>query len=234
MRRSLIAGAVTGVMFTGAVAVAVNAAAAAATTTGGCHGAKIEDVIVKNDTGHGTPAEWAHLKLYRTVVVHCTAPGAYTITLIDKGVLVTIPGAGNPNGSGDSIAHAVHGTVSGIYHLAATGKLDVPAHRDTTLGSTAYVQSLFAQDSAVTGKDYAWTYRVCGEFWRDASNNNDGQDKSAGGITGKIFPRCLKHHPTPPPVTPTPTPTGSTSPTTPPSGEAPVPTPVPSDLPVTG
>jgi len=236
MRRPLIAGAAAGVVATGGLAFAVNAAAT--TTTGACHGAKIRDVIAKKDVGHGAPAEWAYLKLFRTVTVKCTAPGVYEITLKDKGVLVTIKGAGTPNGTGGTIAHTVPGTVNGTYNLTATGKLDVPAHRDTTLGSTAYVQSLFPKDSVVTGKDYSWKYVTCGgaEHWEDASSNDDGKGAGAGNITGKIFPRCLKHHPTKPPVTPTPTtptPTGSASPTTPP-GEAPAPTPVPSDLPVTG
>jgi hypothetical protein len=197
-------------------------------------GAVVHDHIAKTDSGHGTPAEWADLSLARTTTVHCTGPGTYAVTLVDHGTLRTKVGGGTPNGTGGAITNRVPGAVVGLYRLTVTGTLAVPAHRDTSLSSTAYVTSLFASGAEVKGGAYGWRYRtVCGEHWLDSSANDDGAGAAAGNITGKT---CRPHgHPSGTP-TPTPTDTGTPSPTptetTP--GEAPVPTPVDSDLPVTG
>lgn len=227
MRKTIAALVTTGTI----AALAAPVAAYASTTHTPKCGAVVRDHITKADNGHGTPAEWADLRLSRVTTIRCTGPNTYKVTLIDNGTLKTRPGAGTPNGTGGQISHGVPGTVTGIYHLTVNGQLAVPDHRDTTKGSTDYVTSLFAQGAQVDGGGYAWAYKTrCGEHWIDSSENNDGVGPAAGNITGKT---CRPHHPTPTPTTGTPTPTPSgTTPTTP--GEAPVPTPVNTDLPVTG
>ena len=119
-------------------------------------------------------------------------------------------GAGTPNGTGGTITHRVPGKVTGIYNLDVTGELAVPAHRDTSLSSTAYVASLFASGAAVTGGAYEWNYRTLCEYWKDASANQDGQGAQAGNITGKVC-RVHRREPSPTP-TPTARPTGSATP----------------------
>jgi hypothetical protein len=221
LRRALIATAVA----VGVVSAVAAPVAATATTGDTCHGTTVRDVVVKKDTGHGTPAEWANLKLARTVTITCTGPDSYAVTLVDRGALVTIKGAGTPSGAGGQIEHTLPGTVYGVYHLTATGTLAVPAHRDTMAGSSAYVTLLFDKDSTVTGGTYNWTYTVCSgrtvERWKDGTATDDGQSADAGNITAK-YGLCLRHHPKPP-VTPTPSPTDTTPA---PGGEAPPATPV--------
>jgi hypothetical protein len=229
MKKTMTAVALTGVALL-AVPVAASAQAARAPKCG----AEVNDHIAKTDSGHGTPAEWADLSLSRYTGIQCTSPGHYKVLLTDDGTLRTRVGAGTPNGTGGQIGHRVPGKVHGVYGLTVVGELAVPAHRDTSLSSTAYVTSLFAEGAQVTGGEYAWTYVTrCGEKWLDWSKNNDGQGAAAGNITGKA---CPKPTPTPTTGSPTSSPTGSTpggGDTTPP-GEAPKPTPVSSDLPVTG
>lgn len=181
--------------------------------------AVVNDHINKTDNGHGTPSEWADLSLSRSTSIQCTSPGHYKVLLVDRGTLRTRAGAGTPNGTGGTIAHAVPGKVDGVYGLTVTGELAIPKQRDTSLSSTEYVRQLFAQGATVTGGDYAWTYTTRCEKWLDGSKNNDGQGSVAGNITGKLCPKP-SHSPTASPST-TPTSSsggGSSTPTTVPVG----------------
>lgn len=198
-------------------ALAAPATAHATTAHAQTCGAVVRDHITKTDSGHGTPAEWADLSLKRTTTVRCAGDGKYAVTLVDHGTLRTRPGAGTPNGTGGQIEHAVPGTVSGVYHLTVDGQLAVPAHRDTTLSSTAYVQQLFATGAQIRGGAYAWAYKTGCEHWVDSSTNNDGQGEKAGNITGQTCkPRS---HPGTPTATPTSSSgTPSSTPTTVPIG----------------
>jgi hypothetical protein len=203
-----------------------------------CPTAVTHDHLAKTDNGHGTPSEWADLSFNRTVVAvgHYNRKARacdYKITLKDRGSFTTRAHTGSPSGAAVQIVKKVPGTFVGVYHLTLTGFLKPHVHHGdvTAAGSTAYVQSL-VKVGIVAGGDYAWYYRtVCGEHWLDSSKNNDGQDLSAGNITGKWCRACGGHGPKP---TPTPTPTGSVTPTptpspteTVPAGEAPAPVTVP-------
>jgi hypothetical protein len=215
MRTTTIAAAITA----GTILTLATPAAAHATTshTAKCADAGVTDHINKTDNGHGTPAEWADLRLKRYVGIQCTSPGHYKVLISDDGTLRTRVGAGTPNGTGGQITHRVPGTVHGVYGLAVDGELAIPAHRDTSLSSTEYVKSLFADGATVTGGEYAWTYVTrCGEKWRDWSKNNDGQGAAAGNITGKTCRPSHSPTPTPTPTSPSGTPTSS--PTTVPVG----------------
>jgi hypothetical protein len=214
MKTSTLAALVTAGTIA-ALAAPATAAYANPTETRGC-GAVVHDHINKADNGHGTPSEWADLSLDRTTSIRCAGDGEYKVTLVDQGTLKTRPGAGTPNGTGGTIAAAVPGKVVGIYRLTVHGQLDVPKQRDTSVGSTAYVQQLFTTDSTVTGGAYRWAYRtVCDEHWLDSSKNNDGQGAAAGNITGKT---CSKPTPTPSPTTTSPSGNGGGTPTAVPSG----------------
>jgi hypothetical protein len=196
-----------------------------ADATTSTHCTTATDTLTKTDNGHGTPAEWADLVFKRTTKVCGTANG-YKITLSDKGLFWTRTGAGSPNGTGTPIAHRVPGGFKGTYLLTATGGDGVVKHHGNTSaqGSTAYVKSLFSDDTSVLGGEYDWQYyTVCKEHWRDASFNDDGQGAQAGNITGKLCKACFphrRHHPKPTPtVTVTPpvvvTPPGEAKPAQP-------------------
>jgi hypothetical protein len=234
MRKILVAAFSAALLVSG---VAYGATAASATTTPTpapvkCHHTVLTFHINKTDNGHGTPGEWADLKLTRTITVTSRLKAGvckYKIVLKDVGTLKTKLGGGTPNGTGGQITNRVPGWVAGEYHLRATGHL-LKTHGATTLSTGDFIKSLFSEDSTVTGGDYRWGYRTCaGEWWIDSSANDDGQGAGAGNITGKVNWRCFKtHHPKPVP-TPTythPVPTPTQTPPTSDLPEAPVPTPI--------
>lgn len=167
------------------------------------------------DNGHGTPARWAYdnftRKLTLTLANPASCPGmpatgdtCYVATISDSGTFDAILGAGAPAGTGGQITHSVHGTMAGTYNLTAYA----PDADDPNLGGTVpatendnftdptgvhtttnWLTQAFPTpgDVVVSGGAYSWKYADTCESWTDASTNNDGQDPSAGNITGLNF-----------------------------------------------
>ncbi len=154
---------------------------------------------VKNhpDNGHGSPSHWADLNFQRSMVLHDNGDGSFAVTTTDTGTLVTRKGAGSPNDN-KVISRALPGGYSSTSHGKITGVLDsnYADHDGKSFDDkngnpfkSAEWAKLFFQDGA-TGSpfdtDYSFTYKTLDEQWIDASNNDDGQDSSAGDITGKL------------------------------------------------
>jgi len=155
------------------------------------------------DSGHH--GDWATLILTRKTHVCRTAEDTYTATISDDGTLTTLASLSPRDGV--SLTAGTTGEVHGTYDWTFTAKnlnLDalVSPSADTT--TSTWLQELVKASGGEwcngEGHEYIWTYTTCSEKWVDASNNNDGQDGSAGDITGK---KC-------PVETPTPTPSSST------------------------
>lgn len=165
------------------------------------------------DNGHGTPARWAYDNFTRKLLVvespqgcpgmPATGDTCYAASISDSGTFDAILGAGAPAGRGGQITHAVHGTLIGSYAVTAyapdtdtlTGT--VPATEDDNFAdptgvhtTTNWLTQAFATPGDVVvgaSLGYDWTYTDTCERWSDASTNNDGQDPSAGNITGLNF-----------------------------------------------
>lgn len=157
--------------------------------------------IVKNhpDNGHGNPSHWALDSFTRTMVIHKTGTNTYTLTTTDKGTFTTIKGAGSPSGAaGVQISRKLTGQFSstGTGHVTGSlvanpkslsGKVYDDAHGTPFPSSGAWAATFFTQGSTVSPFDhYSFTYTTADEKWVDADTNNDGQDPSAGNITGKL------------------------------------------------
>lgn len=183
-------------------AAAVGAGMVLVTTPGA--GASVPaDVVVtatvRNhpDNGHGSPSEWADLAFKRTMKIHNNGDGTYALTTSDVGSLITRKGAGSPN-NGAHITRTLSGQFSSASTGSATGTLsdnylanDKKVFDPKTghpFSSNEWFKSFF--ESGVTGSPfsthYAFTYKTLDEKWVDADTNNDGQDTSAGDVTGRL------------------------------------------------
>lgn len=190
------------------------------------------------DNGHGTPGIWALDTMDRTVkVCHVVTPQVaaveigtwvYSATLSDEGTFTTVPGDTNSPNDGKAVVKQT-GTVSGTATfsnftaphdwIAWDNSIDGKTYHGTAPAATNdWVSLLWKDGASKTGiTDYEWTYKTCSETWVDSSNpkNNDGQDDSAGDITGKA---CASPSPSPSassskaaPVVHSPSPTSKTA-----------------------
>jgi hypothetical protein len=154
------------------------------------------------DNGHGSPSEWADLTFKRTMKIHSNGDGTYALTTTDVGSLITRKGAGSPN-NGVRIARTLSGQFSSASAGSATGTLsDNYLDNDKKVfdpktghpfSSSEWFKSFFKE--GVTGSPfsghYAFTYKTVDEKWIDADTNDDGQDQSAGDITGKLSSKLV-------------------------------------------
>ena len=197
----------------GIVSAAAFASSASAATPGGSltFSTNIQN---RPDNGHGTPARWAYDNFTRQLTISVADPSScpgmpatgdtcFFAAIRDNGTFDAILGAGAPAGRGGQITHAVTGNLNGAYGVAAyapdtdtlTGT--VPATEDDNFAdptgvhtTTNWLTQAFATpgDVVLDGTPlYSWSYGDTCELWTDASTNNDGQDASAGNITGLTF-----------------------------------------------
>lgn len=162
---------------------------------------------VKNhaDNGHGTPAHWADDTWTRTsTITPGDTDGTYTVHLAGKGTFATVKDAGSPNGGGATVGAKVSGdfaedltaTVTGAKQRGATGlnNINNKVYDDKTtvhFTTTEWIKHLFAKNgdgATVNITAYTYKYGTGCETWTDANTNNDGQDETAGNITGKKCP----------------------------------------------
>jgi hypothetical protein len=155
------------------------------------------------DNGHGTPSLWADDSFVRTMVIHQTGSGLYTLTTTDKGTFTTREGAGSPSGAaGKHISRKLTGVFAstgtghvGLGSLVANWAALSGKVYDDTAGtpfpsSGAWATSFFTAGATVNPFDhYNFRYTTADEQWIDADTNNDGQDSTAGDITGKLSSR---------------------------------------------
>ena len=95
----------------------------------------------------------------------------------------------------------------------APGVVDLSALPKSVKNPTSSVTGLWATKlNATENNDWSWTYTTGCEKWVDAFNNDDGQAKSAGDITGKVCkPQGGGTTTSVPPTTTTPPPTTTTT-----------------------
>lgn len=199
----------TGLLAATAIGLQAGAASAAPSTV-----TATTAISNRPDNGHGNPATWAFDDFARKLTVTVAAAGTcsalpagdtcYTATLDDNGTFRTVLGAGAPAGTGGQIAHAVKGSLAGtgdfVFYAPATDALTgtVPATEDDNFmtpaadrASSVWPALAFANPSLVVftpGENaYSYKYTTSCEMWTDANTNNDGQDPSAGNITGVNF-----------------------------------------------
>lgn len=145
----------------------------------------------------------------------------YTATLTDVGTFLTQAGpTGSPN-DGKPLVGGVAGALQGkaIFNKFTAphdwiawdpSAVDGKNFNGTEPGSTGdWLKLLWKDGLKQSGIDsYAWIYQTCVgkivrkgyvEQWVDSSSNHDGQDASAGDITGK---RCPTGSPSPSATTP--------------------------------
>lgn len=173
--------------------------------------------VSHEDWGNGSPQHWADDTLTRvTTVCHVPAPEAtltkkdalvvpvegwvYSVSIVDKGVFTTIGGDNSPNND-HLVLSGVPGVMEGYYKTLVLAPSEWAYWNSTLNGSTVpagahprtgeFVGLLFTQgDKSSDEVLYKWTYTTCNEQWVDASNNHDGQDNSAGDITGYSRQGC--------------------------------------------
>lgn len=155
-------------------------------------------VTIKNqpDNGYGKPSHWADTTFVRTVIVH-PVDDKFSVTVKDSGTLVTRKNAGSPN-NGVPIARKLPGTyTSTVNYGLVTGELDgnqvgdidgnVYDHKTGNKPPKTGEWSKLLFEPGATGgaiTTYQFLYQTLDETWDETTENNDGQDESAGDITG--------------------------------------------------
>ena len=175
----------------------------------------------KPDNGYGTPSHWADVTFVRTITVHPqTAPGTYEVTVKDAGTFTTRKNAGSPNNN-VPIARKLKGVYSSTVHYGiVTGDLDMNEVGDLDENvydvkagikppsTGAWGKQLFKADA--TGGEissYQFLYQTADEQWDERwndctpatlttcddrfGNNDDGQQVSAGDITGRLTAKLI-------------------------------------------
>lgn len=185
--------AALGLLFAGAVIAAPAAAAADQTVT--------NQFSNHADSGHGTPDHWADDTYSMTSTIHDNGGGTYTVTLSSTGTFTTVVDGGYPNGSTGTIDHKVTGNFKGTLTAQVTGtpktadqlsRINGNAYDDADgvhYTTSEWIKHLFqsASNPSIGTETYNYAYdrgSDC-EKWVDADTNNDGQDASAGNVTGK-------------------------------------------------